>query len=106
VVGIDEVIETKLDALHCHTSQMYEWLPYNAGVLDQVPQDPVARRAWLRTSRIGRMSLLADLYRDKLVELYGEEKGRSFRYAEAFEICEYGSPLSAEAIKQLFPFFG
>jgi len=26
VVGIDEVIERKLDMVHCHTSQVYEWL--------------------------------------------------------------------------------
>jgi hypothetical protein len=28
------------------------------------------------------------------------------RYAEAFEGCEYGAPLTAEVIPQLFPFFG
>src|SRR5512137_1882690 len=30
VVDIDEVVEQKLEALHQHTSQMYEWLAYNA----------------------------------------------------------------------------
>src|SRR5438552_4511956 len=25
-VGIDEVIEQKTDAIHCHVSQVYEWL--------------------------------------------------------------------------------
>jgi LmbE family N-acetylglucosaminyl deacetylase len=43
-VGIDDVIEQKLDMLDCHVSQFYEWLPYNQGVLDQVPQDAVERR--------------------------------------------------------------
>ena len=28
------------------------------------------------------------------------------RYAEAFEACEYGSPLSGENVPRLFPFFG
>ena len=47
VVDIDEVIEKKLDMLHCHTSQMYEWLPFNAGRLEEVPPSPQDRRKWL-----------------------------------------------------------
>ncbi len=106
VVAIDEVIELKFDALHCHTSQMYEWLPYNAEVLDQVPADPAQRRAWLRTARDGRFRAAADLYRDKLIEAYGEARGKQVIYAEAFEACEYGAPLTAAARARLFPFFG
>ena len=40
VVAIDDVIEQKIDMYHCHESQMYEWLPYNQGMLDAVPRDP------------------------------------------------------------------
>lgn len=105
VVGIDEVIEKKVDALHSHTSQMYEWLPYNRGALDEVPENPAERRLWLREVLRPRLSRPADLYRDKLIELYGEEKGRQIKYAEAFEVCEYGAPLSEAGLKQLFPFF-
>jgi len=105
VVGIDEVLEKKLDALHCHTSQMYEWLPYNRGTLDQVPKDAAERRSWLRESREPRARQIADLYRDRLIELYGGEKGKQIRYAEAFEVCEYGAPLSDANLKTLFPFF-
>lgn len=105
VVGIDEVLEKKLDALHCHTSQMYEWLPYNRGTLDQVPKDAAKRRSWLRESREPRARQIADLYRDRLIELYGGEKGKQIRYAEAFEVCEYGASLSDANLKTLFPFF-
>ena len=38
VVDIDDVIEKKMDMYHCHVSQMYEWLPYNSNILDQVPR--------------------------------------------------------------------
>ena len=44
-------------------------------------------------------------YRDLLVKLYGEEKGRAVKYAETFEVCEYGRRPSAAEIKQLFPFY-
>jgi hypothetical protein len=105
VVSIDEVIELKLDAVHCHTSQFYEWLPYNAGILDQVPAGDAARRAWLGQFRAGRMRRIADRYRERLIELYGEERGSQVRYAEAFEVCEYGAPLTEDNLNRLFPFF-
>ena len=38
------------------------------------------------------------------VELYGEEAGRKIRYAEAFQVCEYGRQPSREELRQLFPF--
>ena len=104
VVAIDEVIEQKLDATHSHTSQFYEWLPYNAGVLDQVPEGDAERRAWLSAFRGERMRHIADRYRDRLIERYGEARGQQVRYAEAFEVCEYGAPLTEERLQRLFPF--
>ncbi len=44
-------------------------------------------------------------YRDKLIELYGEEKGSKIEFAEAFEISEYGYMPREEQLKKLFPFF-
>ena len=106
VVGIDEVVEKKVDALHCHESQMYEWLPYNGLYLEQVPDDKDARRAWLREILEGRLRRDAELHRDRLVEFYGPARAASIEYAEAFEACEYGSPITHENIPCLFPFFG
>lgn len=106
VVAIDEVVEAKVDALHCHESQVYEWLPYNGGYLEQVPADPRARRAWLRQALDARLREDADQHREKLVELYGPERAATVAYAEAFEACEYGSPITADDLPRLFPFFG
>ncbi len=47
----------------------------------------------------------ANRWRAKLVELYGEEQGKKVRYAEAFEICEYGRRPGSEELRRLFPFF-
>jgi len=41
----------------------------------------------------------------KLIELYGEEKGKTIQYAEVLELCEYGIRTSLEKLKQFFPFF-
>ena len=105
VVGIDDAIEKKIDMYDCHESQVYEWLPYNMGILDQVPGDPSQRRAWLASRWKPRSARTADGYRAKLIELYGSDKGSKIQYAEAFELSEYGSRPDLTALKRLFPFF-
>jgi LmbE family N-acetylglucosaminyl deacetylase len=105
VVDIGEVIEKKVDMYNCHTSQVYEWLPYNRGDLDEVPESDADRRAWLAEKMKAQWRRTADRFRDKLIELYGEEKGSKVEFAEAFEISEYGSMPSADELKTLFPFF-
>ena len=51
-VSIDDVVDKKIDALDAHVSQVYEWLAWHAGNLDQVPKDPAARKAWLKKTRM------------------------------------------------------
>lgn len=104
VVAIDDVVEQKVDALHCHTSQVYEWLPYNGRYLEEVPDTVEERRAWLRQRLEPRLRRQADLYRALLIARYGEAKGQQIQYAESFEACEYGAPLTAEMAARLFPF--
>ncbi len=104
-VAIDDAVEAKLDMLDCHVSQMYEWLPYNQGVLDEVPQDRAERREWLRGRRFIESASDKSPYAELLVRHYGEERAREIRHAEAFEACEYGAPLTPELIPRLFPFF-
>jgi N-acetylglucosamine malate deacetylase 1 len=104
VVGIDDVFDRLVAMLHCHQSQFYEWLPYNAGHLDQVPEGDAARRSWLAERIARRIRPLADRYRDLVVRTYGEEAGRKVRSIEAFEVSEFGAPLDAEARARLFPF--
>jgi N-acetylglucosamine malate deacetylase 1 len=106
VIGIDAVMDAKLDMMHCHVSQMYEWLPYNRGELDLVPEDEAGRRQYLSKWRTGYDADVAEKYRDRLVELYGESIGGRIRHAEAFETCEYGRPLTDQTRQRLFPFIG
>jgi len=104
VVGIDDVVETKLSGLDAHTSQMYEWLPWTAGRLDDVPEDPDERLEWLRQRWINRQ--MSDEQRAGLERWYGPEQASQFRYAESFEIAEYGRRPNEEEIRMIFPMLG
>jgi hypothetical protein len=104
VVDIGDTFDRLIGMLNSHASQFYEWLPYNAGYLDQVPSIYEVRRAWL-AERIGRrIRSLADRYRELVIETYGKEHGRQVHYVEAFEVSEYGAPLDAAARRRLFAF--
>ncbi|MBR5543008.1 MAG: PIG-L family deacetylase [Oscillospiraceae bacterium] len=125
VVSIDSKIDKKYQMIDCYESQVYEWLPYTNGVLCEVPKDKEERLEWLKNPRVprdGTMLTEKDLnipiksnnseyreaapavkFRDKLIERYGEE-GKSVLFAEAFQVSEYGSPLSFEKGKEIFTF--
>lgn len=102
-IPIDDVIEKKIDMYHQHTSQMYEWLPFNRGNLADVPSGDAARREWLGKTR--KNSSDASPYRDKLIEQYGPEKGAAIKYCEAFQDSGYGTRLTKENLKVYFPFY-
>lgn len=124
IIPTDDVIDKKYELIHCYTSQVYEWLPFTQGVLEQVPKDEAERKAWLRKPLVPRNRLLseADLnifkpsnnseyreatpavkYREKIVEQYGEQ-ARNTLFAEAFQVSEYGMALTDENKKRFFPF--
>jgi N-acetylglucosamine malate deacetylase 1 len=104
VVDIDDTFEDKIKMLHCHESQFYEWLPWNANAIDKVPKEEPERYKWLFDRFSLRSRNIADKYRDKLLNLYGVEKGAAVRHAEAFEISEYGYMPEPEELSALFSF--
>lgn len=103
VMAVDEWFDHKVRMLACHESQFFEWLPFNSGCLQDVPKDPARRHDWLRERCVKRFGEVADRFREQLIARYGARKGRSIRYAEAFEVCEYGRQPDAGLIEQLFP---
>ena len=105
-VDVGGVFDRKVDMAHRHVSQMYEWLPYNGGRLDQIPESDAERRQYLQGIMEARFRRVADSVRDALKKCYGDERGGKVEYAEAVEISEYGRGLSEEEVMVLFPFFG
>jgi len=100
VVDISAVYEQKVYALDAHVSQVYEWLPWIGGFLDQVPKGDAERKAWLAKTRAVAITPEA---RNSLEKWYGKSYAANVKHAESFEICEYGSRPTDEDIKRLFP---
>lgn len=104
-IDTDEVMDRKVDMIHCHVSQMYEWLPYNSGTLDQVPESDAERRAVTERNQYARFGHIADSAREALVRCYGEERGAQVKTAETIMVSQYGRGLRDEDWGRYFPFF-
>jgi LmbE family N-acetylglucosaminyl deacetylase len=104
VLDITPYFDRIVAMLACHRSQVYEWLPFNAGISEQLPASADGRIEWLGKWFEQRASTVADRFRDRLIEVYGEQRGRDIRFAEAYEISEYAGDLDTELQSRLFSF--
>jgi hypothetical protein len=102
-VDVDPVMELKWKSLDAMDSQMYEWLPWVAGRLEEVPKDKAGRYQWLKKWRSPGMMNWTERSRDILVQRYGKAHADKVKFAEAFELCEYGRQPSREELSKLFP---
>ena len=118
VLDMDDENDTKLQIAKINVSQVFEWLPYTYG--EEVPEGEEARWEYLKGMNITedttdeevmaakrgyavRNAKTAARFRKELIERYGEERGKKIRYAEAFEVCEYGEKLTDELKEKFFP---
>jgi LmbE family N-acetylglucosaminyl deacetylase len=107
VVAIDSAMDKKLTALATLESQFYEGGALgSARLMPSEPEKQKERRRRIRADHARRNTALADRYRDQLAEWYGKDRAGKVRYAEAFEMCEYGRQPEQKELRRLFPFFG
>ncbi len=105
-VGIDSVIEKKLDALAVMESQFYEGGALGREeMLPKTAEERPKRVQQVRDYMHARYQAEAEKYRALLETWHGHEAGSKVRHAEAFEICEYGRQPDKDELKKLFPFF-
>ena len=106
IASIDSVIDKKIKGLWNLESQIESaWATGNFEKIIPVPKEPQEREKRFQSFKErmqGRYANIADKYRKLLVETYGEEKGKQSKYAEAFELCEYGNQPSKEELQQMF----
>ncbi|WP_247232977.1 PIG-L deacetylase family protein [Telluribacter sp. SYSU D00476] len=99
-VDITPVYAQKIHAMDAHQSQFYEWLPWIAGFLDQVPTNKADQEKWLAETRAVKIT---PEVRASLEKWYGKDKAAQVQHAEAFEVCEYGARPTEADLKRLFP---
>jgi len=108
-VDITSVFEQKVDALLALESQTFEGGALGSkAIMEAAPpaSDPEGRRIWLHERWAARSTSEAETYRSALSKWYGDDKAKDVKFAEAFEICEYGRQPKPEEIRKLFPFLG
>ena len=103
-VNVDDAMDVKWSMLDAMESQFYEWLPWLEGQLEEVPRDPAARRVWLEQSLSAFFLEPAQRARGILERTYGKTAAKKTRFAELFEVCEYGHQPSPRELHELFPF--
>jgi LmbE family N-acetylglucosaminyl deacetylase len=101
VLDVTPFLSQIIEMLACHASQVFEWLPYNLRIEDQLPNDPVARLKWMSGWYEQRSRAVADRFRSALIASYGQ-KGATIQFAEAYEISEYAGKLSDPVRQRLF----
>jgi LmbE family N-acetylglucosaminyl deacetylase len=99
-VSIEKTFNKKIQSLSAHESQVFEWLPWTAGRLDEIPEGKDARLEYL-SGRYERE--ITPAIRQVLVDWYGKDEGDKIDKAEAFEICEFGRHPDKTEILRLFP---
>jgi LmbE family N-acetylglucosaminyl deacetylase len=106
VIDVDDAIEKKLAAFDAMDSQFLEG-GCNLSAADQ-PKDEAgrkARRQKVRADLSDHFGARAERFREGLERWYGKKRAAKVKFAEAFEVCEYGRRPTEEEIKKLFPFF-
>ena len=104
VIDVSDEFDTVVSMLACHRSQVFEWLPFLEGTLDEVPRDDDERIRWLRDWYARAARPRADRFRQEIIAAYGEERGSRIEFAEVYEISEYAAALDDSTKQRLFPF--
>ena len=105
VVSIDETAEKKWACVSAMPSQFGDKDSWQGRTLPNVPAGDRERAAYLLEQVKRRNIGVANQYRQRLIELYGKERGEKVQYAEAFQISQYGRQAPVEELKTLFPTF-
>jgi LmbE family N-acetylglucosaminyl deacetylase len=107
VVGIDSVLDKKLDALGVMISQFAEGGANGSADLmpEGNPEKRKQRKEQVRKGFDNRDGSVARRFRKEAAEWYTGDKLDGVKHAEAFEICEYGRRPDKAELAKLFPFF-
>jgi LmbE family N-acetylglucosaminyl deacetylase len=103
VVGIDDVAEKKWQCVSAMPSQFADEDSWQGRTIANVPKGDKERATYLLDIVKKRNLAIADQYRERLAALYGADRGAKIRYAEAFQLGQYGRQASIDELKKMFP---
>ena len=94
LIDTSSVIDRKMQSLALHESQIFEWLSFINHFKDDTPKPTDDYLDWMKChwGDPGHPSRFAGLLNN------------SSQYIEVLECCEYGSEVTPEIAKELFPF--
>ncbi len=103
VMDVTDRIDTIVAMLACQRSQVFEWLPYEEGILDQVPGDEQERLVWLRQWYRKHVLLRAERFREDLIAAFGPQQGNQIEFCEVYELSDYAAAARQDRREKLFP---
>ena len=103
VLDIGDRIDTIVNMLAQHASQVFEWLPYLARTTAEVPTDDAERLAWLENWYTQIIRPRVEHCREALRDIYSINRTDTIDLVEMYEISEHGGTLTDEWKARLFP---
>jgi LmbE family N-acetylglucosaminyl deacetylase len=104
IIDVTAKMDQIVHLLACHASQVFEWMPFNQGILDQIPGDDAARLSWLRHWIEALKRPYTERYQAPIMDVYGRQRGAAIAFVEVLEVSEYATPLDPCSKQRLFPF--
>lgn len=104
-VNTEDIIDELANITAVHGATIYEWAAFKYHMLEAFEgMSETERLAWHRQTVTEPLhEQRAEIGRKKLVEKYGSEEGSRIRFAEVFEVSEYGYIPEPEELQQILP---
>jgi LmbE family N-acetylglucosaminyl deacetylase len=103
VVDIDAVAEKKFQCIAAMPSQFGDADSWQGRTLPNMPTDEAGRKAYIVETVKGWLAAGANEYRAQLIARYGQERGAKVKYAEAFQLNQYGRQVTPADLDTLLP---
>lgn len=98
---INEVWQTKLAACGAHKTQVAEAIPHEMGILEEVKSNPEKQKALINDNTYA-FSKVTPGHVIAMEKWYGKAT-TNIKYAEAFEVAEFGRQVSDEEMFTILP---
>lgn len=103
IIDISAHLPTIAKMLACHRTQLFEWLAYEANILDTLPEEESEKVSWVESWVKRHIAYRMERYRDEVIRRFGEAKSLEMDAIEVFEISEYARQPDADLLASLFP---